>query len=90
MTITKKKLRSDVHEVHLCRVHKSSPYNVSAVIPEIINEDRNEVINMPEVQNLIKKTYGKMFYLFVFTEESGGYHIRYEIEKTKAILPVAA
>jgi len=82
-----KKFRSNVHEVHVCRIHKGSPYNLSAVIPEIRNENRDDVINTPDVQNLINKTYGKKLIVQVHTEKSDGYYLQYEVEKPRAVLP---
>jgi hypothetical protein len=75
------------HEIQINREHKNSPYNCAAVIPEIECEDREEVINLPEVRKLINKTYGKRLVVHVITTIPWKSDwLMYEVEKSKAIL----
>jgi hypothetical protein len=74
-----------VHEIQINRVCKSSPYNCAAVIPAIECDNRGEIINLPEVQALINKTYGKKLIVQVLTPFETSY-LQYEIVKSKAVL----
>lgn len=77
--------RNDIHSVDISRVHKGSPYNCSGFIPEIVCSDREDVINMPEVQTLINNTYGKHLIVTVHTQNEIDY-LQYDITKPKAIV----
>jgi len=73
------------HQVEIIRIHKGSPYNCSHYIPEIIHHNKHEVINIPEVQNAINKTFGRKLIVNVSTDNDTTY-LQYEIEKPKAII----
>jgi hypothetical protein len=75
-----------LHEVEIGRIHKGSPYNCAAVIPKIECENREEVINLPEVQELMGKTFGRRLRVYVNTiEPYMGDFLEYEFVKTRAI-----
>ncbi len=77
--------RSDLHSVEICRVHKGSPFNCSAYIPEIVCENREDVIDLKEVDELINKTFGKSLIVNIYTQSETDL-LRYEITKDRAIL----
>lgn len=73
-------------EVELVRVHKSSPYNCSGYIPEIECDDEENVINLPEVQQMIANTFGKNMIVNIFELNAPiTHHLQYKIEKLRAI-----
>ena len=74
--------KNDVHQVHVSRVMKNSPYNLTGFIPKIVHEDRECVIGMPEVQAMINGTCGRRLIAIVHTENETDY-LLYEIEKGK-------
>lgn len=73
------------HTVEIQRIHKSSPYNCAGYIPEIIHNDREKVIDLPEVQEAIDKTFGKKLIVIISSSNETSF-LQYEIEKPKAIL----
>lgn len=77
--------RENVHSVEINRVHKKSPYNCSGYIPEIVCSDREKVIDLPEVQALINRTYGRHLIVNIHTESQRDF-LQYEIVKPQAII----
>lgn len=73
------------YEVEIVRVLKNSPFNCSGYIPDVICNNRNEVINLPIVQKLIDKTFGKHLIVNISSIDKNTFY-QYEIKKTKAIL----
>ncbi len=76
------------YEIIISRVHKGSPYNCSFVIPELQTDmPIDEVINHPEVNEAINRTFGKKLRVEIwelFTQSIA--LVGYEVEKTKAII----
>lgn len=72
-------------EVEISRIHKGSPYNCVGYLNEVQCENENSVIDLPKVDDLINKTYGKK--LIVTISQKGQVpYLQYEILKSKAIL----
>jgi hypothetical protein len=71
--------------IEIIRLHKQSKYNCVGCIPEIQCSNDDDVINMPEVQTLINKSYGKNLIVNIcpFFDT---YLLTYEVSKPKAIL----
>lgn len=73
-------------EVEIARVHKSSPYNCSAYLPAVRANAIEEVIELSEVQSLVKSTFGKMLFVRVYSNQAPCSHfLEYQIEKSRAI-----
>lgn len=76
------------YEVIISRVHKGSPYNCSAVIPELQTDiPIDEVINHPEVDEAINRTFGRKLRVEIwelFAQSTA--FVQYEVEKLKAII----
>ncbi len=72
-------------EITLNRIHKGSPFNCSGYLPEVECNDIDNVYYLPEVQEMINKTFGKKFVLQV-QEFGKTSFIQYEISKPKAIV----
>lgn len=54
------------HQVFISRVHKQSPYNVQAYAV-VESEDREDVIDKAEVQQMIAESKGKILIVTVHT-----------------------
>lgn len=76
------------YEVIISRVHKGSPYNCSCVIPELQTDmPIDEVINHPEVNEAINRTFGKKLRVEIwelFAQSTA--FVQYEVEKLKTII----
>lgn len=72
-------------EVQINRVHAGAPYNCAAYIPSVWCENEDDVINLPEVQKLINKTYGKRFTVHVMPVRGRSY-LQYEVAKHRAVI----
>lgn len=78
-------MENEVFHVTISRVHKSSPYNCVGYIPEIKAPTMEDVINLPEVDNLINKTYGKKLTVIVDSNRTIDF-LEYDVIKPKAII----
>ena len=68
-------------EVHLQRIRKGKvSYNVAGVVPSIEVESYQEAFDHPEVQQMIKKAYGRRFHITFYTYEGMQ---TFEIKKRK-------
>ncbi|MGV0854636.1 hypothetical protein ACTS95_08030 [Empedobacter brevis] len=75
------------YEIQISRIHKGSPYNVSTVIPRLKSTKTIEsIIDLPEVDELINKTYGKHLIVHIHGENPSSHYMQYEVTKSKAII----
>lgn len=69
--------------VHICRVHKGSPFIVSHVIPSIKVDKPELLILRDEVQDAIRSTFGKSLVVQIYAEKSENY-LEYRVFKNKS------
>jgi hypothetical protein len=72
--------------VEIIRVHKSSPYNCSAFLPDVRSTNAENVIKLKPVKDLIRFTFGKKLIVNI-TDNSFKVNqfLQYEITKSKAV-----
>jgi len=78
-------MKNNVHEVEINRVLKNSPYNVTHYLPNVKCINREDIINLPRIQKLINKTFGKSIVLTIHTPNEKSFLV-YEITKKMAII----
>lgn len=71
-------------DVQISRVYKSSPYNVSEFLPNVTGTNIDEVLESPQVQQLIGKTFGKNLIVSIIPIGGIAGQTDFKITKNKA------
>lgn len=70
--------KHNVHEVHICKPTRYC--KILDVIPEVFCNDRDEVINLPEVKKAMDAVHEKKFIVIVYSNGANS-HLEYKIER---------